>query len=118
MSVPTPDSPTARSLSPEEEKARLREERIAFWRKEVARWDWFPVLERLRQSPPNILDPSFKLGARRALMNRDPAWLRSLSPPEVWLDEYCFDEAVRQVAADMGLELEIDQNTFWVKLAE
>lgn len=93
-----------------EDKARSREQKTAFWRELLEAWDWMPVVERVKA------DGKFKMGARRWLMaSTEETWVQALSAANTWVEEYCFDQAMRQVLSDRGLCLEIDNHVFWVK---
>jgi hypothetical protein len=108
--VPTPKpSPT------EEQKAARRQEMIQGWRQLIAEWDFFPIQERLKN------EPDTKLGNRRALMEAaypQPDWFRELSAAQIWVEEYCFEEAMRQVLSEYGIAPRVDGHAFWVSEAD
>lgn len=97
------------TLTHEDKWAQKRQDSIQDWRKRIAEWDWFVIKERCKVTPGNpeyLIKPCafpYKLGTRAALMNRDyRGWL----PDCRRRDEYCFERALAEVAAQHGLTVE------------
>jgi hypothetical protein len=109
-------SPTSEAKLPAEEQHSLKRQRTtAFWLQQVIDWDWFPIVERAKKD----VEFSAKLGSRRSLMESTGITrFVGMAGPQLWHEEYCFDEAVRLVAETNGLELTIDKHVFWIKIRQ
>lgn len=94
-----------------------RAEKTAAWCDRIREWDWVPVTEAIdaeiarsrkyyaSMAPHNQAkeyEANFQLGGASKLMQRQR---RDYSPPEWWVEEYCFNAALRQVAAEHGLTI-------------
>ena len=99
----------------EEYKARHREAQTAFWRERLREWDWFCFIETLKQMPQGA---KMKLGSRRTLMEGTGVrWIAGMGSGKRFVEEWCFDQALREAAAEHGLELTFDtRHGLWLNL--
>lgn len=99
----------------EEKWAEAREKTIKNLRESIAAWDWFIIGShcKVRHDSYTKQDVAndYYLGTRNALMNRD---LKGLSLDDRRRYEFCFDVALKEVAAERGLEVDQQENRFWV----